>query len=398
MFNMKQISIILTASILTLSGCSWHKTITVNASEFDRTDTPVTVEIPHIPDNVILTETTGGKNVAVPSQTVKEEGRTTVCFILTGSTPAGTERTFSLTKGKSTFPESMTAEDNGRSISLKSSGRNILTYNYTVTPAPEGVSHRYDRSGYIHPANSPSGMVLTAIQPKDHYHHYGIWNPWTRVEYDGNVYDLWNLGDSLGTVRAKEVKAVYHGEVMAGFDATLEHFVFAPEGEVKIIDEIWKVRAVETPDGYLWNFTSHLTPCQDITFKVHRYQGLCVRGTAQWKEEETEMMTSEGLERPDIDASTGRWVYVNGRGDGLESGIMFMSYPTNYNFPEPMRIWAKGAVFVNFSPPKTKDWVLEQGHEYQLDYRVLTFDGRLTPERAESLWKDFARPVTITVE
>jgi len=394
---MKQFFGFCSLAALILSGCSYHKTITVSAGEFDRKDAPVSVGLDEISSKAVLTETTGGKSEAVPSQIIIEHDGYSLHFILSGNTPAGTERTFRFSEGESDFPKSMTASDDGRAISLKSSGRDILTYNYALTSAPEGVTHLFDRSGYIHPAHSPSGMVLTAIQPEDHYHHYGIWNPWTRVEYDGNVYDLWNLGDSLGTVRAKDVKALYSGEVVAGFDATLEHFVFAPEGEVKILDELWKVRAVETPDGFLWDFTSVLQPCERVTIKAYRYQGFSIRATAEWKEDRTTMMSSEGLGRPDIDASTGRWIYVNGRGPNVESGVMFMSCPTNYNTPEPMRIWKNGDVFINFCPAKTKDWVLEPGQTYSLDYRVLTYDGRLTPDRAESLWTDFARPVTVTV-
>jgi len=394
---MRKTAYLFALTALVLSGCTYHKTITVCAGEFDRNDTPVSVRLNEISSNAVLTEITGGKSDAVPSQIIIDNDGNALHFILSGNTPAGTKRVFKFTDDERVFSDAMTAEDDGRAISLKSSGRNILTYNYAVTSAPEGVSHRYDRSGYIHPACSPSGDILTAIQPSDHYHHYGIWNPWTRVEYDGNVYDLWNLGDSLGTVRAKEVTAVYSGEVVAGFDAALEHFVFAPEGEVKIIDETWKVRAVETPDGFLWNFTSVLRPCEAVTIKAYRYQGFAIRGTADWKEDQTTMMTSEGLERPDIDASTGRWIYVNGRGENVESGVMFMSSPDNYNSPEPMRIWKTGDVFINFSPTKTKDWTLEPGQTYQLAYRVLSYDGQLNPSRAENLWTDFAKPVVVTV-
>ena len=295
-------------------------------------------------------------------------------------------------------PARMVAEDNGGAITLKSAGKPIMTYNYAVTPAPAGVRHVYDRSGYIHPACTPSGMVITNIQPVDHRHHYGIWNPWTRVEYDGKVYDLWNLGDSLGTVRSKEVVKLYQGKKEAGFDATLEHVAFTTGGETIIMNELWQVRATETPDGYLWDFTSTLTPCTDktVTIKAYRYQGFSIRATPDWKYEDTEMISSEGLDRTKIDATTGRWLYTNGDGPNGASGILFMSYPTNYNVPEPMRIWASGDVYMNFCPAKTKDWILEPGQSYQLKYRVLMYDGAIDPTKAEALWQDFAHDKKIT--
>ena len=36
-----------------------------------------------------------------------------------------------------------------------------------------------------------------------------------------------------------------------------------------------------------------------------------------------------------------------------------------------------------------KDWALEPGHTYVLRYRVLTFDGTITPETAERLWEEY---------
>lgn len=292
----------------------------------------------------------------------------------------------------------MTAEDDGGAIILKSEGKTIMSYNYAVTPAPEGVRHVYDRSGYIHPACTPSGKVITNIQPVDHRHHYGIWNPWTHVIYDGNLYDLWNLGDSLGTVRAKEVLKLYQGRKEAGFDATLEHVAFTPGHETVIMNELWQVRATETADGYLWDFTSTLTPCTDkpVTIQAYRYQGFSIRATPDWEFGKTEMRSSEGLDRTEIDATTGRWLYTNGDGANGASGILFLSYPDNYNTPEPMRIWKEGDVYMNFCPAKTKDWVLEPGQSYQLKYRVLMYDGSITPEKAESLWQNFADNKTIT--
>src|SRR5690606_26783521 len=88
-------------------------------------------------------------------------------------------------------------------------GAPLLTYRYTVKTPPAGVDAAYGRSGFIHPLQTLSGKVLTNIQPTDHYHHYGLWNPWTRVEYKGKMYDLWNIGDKKGTVRFVEFADIF---------------------------------------------------------------------------------------------------------------------------------------------------------------------------------------------
>ncbi|MGO1520904.1 MAG: DUF6807 family protein, partial [Sphingobacterium sp.] len=100
-----------------------------------------------------------------------------------------------------------------------------------------GVSARYSRAGFVHPLNTPAGETLTRIQPSDHYHHYGLWNPWTRIEYQGKTYDLWNLNDNLGTVRFGGFDATYEGKVLAGFDAVHHHVIFDEGREDTVIHE-----------------------------------------------------------------------------------------------------------------------------------------------------------------
>ena len=295
-------------------------------------------------------------------------------------------------------PHKYAFADDGKSLALLSDGRQMLSYRYAVMPVPEGVRAVYARGGFIHPANTPSGFVLTEIQPPDHRHHYGIWNPWTRVEYDGKVYDLWNLGDSLGTVRAGKVFPSRNRRG-CGFEAELEHVAFTPGGEVVIMKERWQVFARETRDGFLWDFVSTLTPSTDkpVTIKAYRYQGFCIRANACRTKDNCSMMTSEGVERPGIDGSRARWIYLNGAtGPASSGGFLILAAPENYNAPEPLRIWdekanrGRGDVFVNFCPAKTQDWNLEPGKSYRLSYRVLAFDNRMDPEKAERLWREFA--------
>ena len=293
----------------------------------------------------------------------------------------------------------MRVADDGCALTLSCDGSPILTYQYAVAPAPEGARPIFARGGYIHPACTPSGFVLTRIQPPDHFHHYGIWNPWTHVIYDGRLYDLWNLGDSLGTVRPREIEAVYEGKGFCGFDASLDHVAFTPEGETVILDEQWRIRATRVPEGYLWDFESRLRPVtgKPVTIQAYRYQGFGIRANERWGRDNCTMMTSEGLERPQIDGSRARWLYMVGEtGPSSSAGFLIMSHPGNRQAPEPVRIWNEDAnggkenVFVNFCPAKFEDWVLEPGNEYTLRYRFLAFDGGIDATVAERLWKQFA--------
>jgi len=78
------------------------------------------------------------------------------------------------------------------------------------------------------------------------------------------------------------------------------------------------------------------------------------------------------------------------------SGILFLSHPSNQAHPEPMRVWppdqleGKGNVFFEFCPTKQREWILEEGKEYRLRYRMVVFDGKLDPGTAETYWDQFS--------
>jgi hypothetical protein len=294
----------------------------------------------------------------------------------------------------------MDIEDTRNALILKKDGKSILQYNYTRVEPPEGVDKAYGRSGFIHPAWSPEGNILTTIQPKDHYHHYGIWNPWTQVVYDDVLYDLWNIGDKKGTVRAKAIEETCKGDVLAGYTASLDHYIFTPSEEKVIINELWKIKAWNVFGGFLWDFESLLHPSTPlpVLLQQYRYAGLGYRATEEWTRENCEMMTSEGKTRQEIDGSTARWIYITGQTKTGRSGLLFLGHPENYNAPEPLRIWneeangGRGDAFINFAPTKDKDWLLQPGNTYRLRYRILSYEGEMTSGQAGRLWNDFAYP------
>jgi len=383
--------------------------LTVDAGMYPRKDCVVSADISELPaagqTTWLLYETTGIKK-QISSQVIQKEGKTILSWILDGATKPGEKRTFSLEEGKPNREETaMKVVDNQEALILKRNGKNILEYKYTFTEAPAGADKAYGRSGYIHPAYSPSGNILTTIQPKGHYHHYGIWNPWTRVEYKSNIYDLWNLGDKQGTVKARDIHQIYEGDVIAGYTAGLDHYIFTPAGEQIIMDETWGITAYNVPDGFLWDFDSSLRPITDekITIKEYRYGGFCLRGAEEWSKDNSIIVTSEGVSRQQVDGSTARWVYVTGQIGNGRSGVLFLGHPENYNHPEPLRVWdedangGKSNIFINIAPTKYTDWELFPGQEYELKYRVLTYDGEMSAEWANELWNDFAFPPTVQV-
>jgi hypothetical protein len=285
-------------------------------------------------------------------------------------------------------------------------GKKVLQYNYKTVYPPKGVDTIYKRSGFIHPLWSPAGHVLTRINPPDHYHHVGIWNPWTHVLFQGKVVDFWNLVKGEGTVRFANFISTTEGAVYGGFKALQQHVVLNdPAGKKVALNEVWDIRVYHTgPKMWLWDFTSVLncaTP-DPVILKEYRYGGFGFRATGDWNNQNSKILTSEGKTRKEADATRARWCMIDGDVDGGHSGILFMDYPTNYNFPEPMRIWPvnankRGDVFFSFSPTRNMDWPLMPGKRYVLKYRMLVYEGTISPAMAENTWENFAHPPKVII-
>src|SRR5690606_2363902 len=111
--------------------------------------------------------------------------------------------------------------------------KDLLQYNFKTVYPPKGVDTAYKRSGFIHPLNTPSGHALTRINARDHYHHWGMWHPWTHVLFEKDTVDFSNLRDRKGTVRFGGFTAIDKGGVYAGFSALHEHVAFKKDGSEK---------------------------------------------------------------------------------------------------------------------------------------------------------------------
>lgn len=305
--------------------------------------------------------------------------------------------------------QTLSMTDNNGELTILDKGRQVIRYNYGMHYPPAGVDSIFKRSGFLHPLWSPSGNVLTRVNPPDHHHHVGIWNPWTHVRFMGKQVDFWNIGDRKGTVRFSSFISRYEGGAFAGFKALQEHVAFniPTEGkETVAMNEIWNVRVYNTSDNiWLIDFTSSLNCATDSAaiLEEYRYGGFGFRASQEWNNQNSKVLTSEGKTRKDADASTARWCMIDGDMQKGHSGILFMDYPTNYNFPEPMRVWPenankRGDVFFSFSPTRNKDWPLLPGKNYVLKYRMLVYDGTITKDQAEKAWKNFGHPPKIIVE
>ncbi|MGX5817299.1 DUF6807 domain-containing protein [Chitinophaga lutea] len=385
--------------------------IAVEAGAFDRHRTAVQTELkgpllfPIYPHVLYLVD--GKRRTAVPYTLHANR----ITWLLPDNVKAGRVVYYEIGTVNTATPlkssEMMALEDKDGALTILRDGKPVLRYNYAVVSPPAGADSSFKRSGFIHPAWSPSGQVLTNIHPKDHYHHFGIWNPWTDATFKGQAVDFWNLKKRTGTVRFKEFAGKTEGPVQAGFSAMQEHVVFRPDGreEVALLEK-WNVSAYPTGRGpMVWDFTSLLSCATDSPLVLNQYRyggGFALRGNAAWNAANSAVLTSEDKTRKDADSSRARWIKVAGDAGSGKAGMLILSAPDNFGAPQPVRVWPEkdqqGQVFLLFSPTKSTSWTLRPGQWYKQSYRVVTFDGDLTPAQAEAYWNDFAYPPAVTLQ
>jgi hypothetical protein len=374
--------------------------------------------ITFLPDSTLsLVEIVNNQTRPVPFQ-IKNNGSRTLHW----QVPAGNQKKHQYRLINTPAPSSsgINLKNADGQLTFHSAGHNLLNYYFKTLYPPASADTNYKRSGFIHPLWTPHGQELTRIQAPDHYHHYGIWNPWTHVYFEGDTVDFWNIKGKQGTVRFAKLISATEGPVFSELQALHEHVVFKKDGTEKVaLNEVqtvrvWKPGNRETSnvkretgnDYFIVDITSEMNCATESPFLIvaYRYAGMGWRTTGFWDNKNCEVLTSEGKNRDNTDGTKAKWCIVQGALPGNDSGgVAFLSYPANYNHPEPMRIWVKntngrGDMFFNFAPTKDRNWLLQPGKTYVLQYRLIVFNGKYDAAKAESAWNYFAHPPMIKVK
>lgn len=281
--------------------------------------------------------------------------------------------------------------------------KELIGYQAKPLLNPKG-GNQFNGSNFIHPLRSPSGFVVTEIQPSDHLHHFGLWWPWKYLEVEGRKVLCWELQDGEGLVQAQKSNPTAEGFTAKSIYIDRK----APGGPQILINETLNVRISKIIDSPVMGYNLDLEIIHEIaldkpiTILKYRYSGFAFRGTSIWDKDNSSVLTSEGKYYDASNFTRAKWVRVEGSTEeGHTAGVLLMSCPRNHDHPELLRTWNNethnGAIFINFNSVQNASWIFEPGEKYTRRFRVFVYDGALSTEQAETMWGLFIRTTESTL-
>ncbi len=291
----------------------------------------------------------------------------------------------------------ITAEKTGTVIHFAVDGKTICDYQMEPGKVPEGVDAVFAHGAHLHPIYSPSGKLVTGNHPEDHRWHRGVWMAWTKTEFGDSHPDFWNMG-KVGEKLAAEVR--FEKLVQLTQNGFVSQHVFLDHSHArdeKVLNETWEVAVSQkTLDGTKTNvidLTSTQTCAGERPLKLPKYHygGLGVRGNLAWNPvEAVTMLTSEGHDRKAGDSTKAKWVHIGGEVDGAPTGMAILIHPSNFRFPQPLRLNPKNPQLC-IAPSQDGDWAIEPGKPYVSKYRLLIFDGKPDAKWIDAQWQAYAK-------
>lgn len=381
--------------------------ITISAGGIDRVNSIVSFQLPDaIPAGEYAIEDSVMSTCSSFSSCTLQVDEKGTAWIFLGDLNAGSEITFHFV-GKSTDNEDgMRAQAKlyDQTIALTSNGREVLQFYHKVNTLPEGFSDVYRRAGYIHPVRSPQGVVLSGhLDPPWHQHHSGIWSAWTNTTFQGRKPDFWNVHNGSGRVDLDTLLSTWSGSVQAGFESVNRFIDLTSGSPMLALLEHWDLRAYAVPvDAGYHVFDLILTQTvndgEPLTLPEYLYGGVGFRAHPDWDDtSKTRILTSEGLGRLEGHATRAKWFHAGGFTDGKQGGVAILGHPSNFRFPQPMRLHPTEPFFM-FAPTQLGEMSILPGNPYVTRYRYITYDGLPDAALIERLWMDFAYPAGVTVE
>ena len=326
---------------------------------------------------------------------------------LVESLDAGETRRFRLrnrTKGSKSH-KGIWVERKGDAFRFELNGEPLVQYQGGAGVLPRGeIDPVFRRGGYLHPVWSPSGLIVSDDYPANHLHHHGIWDSWTKTEFDGRSPNFWETGDKKGTVEFVSVDHVWSGAVFGGIRSRHRFVDLTLSDPIVVLNESWelKVYAINNPSSpyrvFDLGFNQECATDKPLKLPQYRYGGLGFRGHQDWDgAANANFLTGLGeSDRIKGHATRAPWCHIGGRiGDQL-SGLAIFCHPKNFRAPQPMRIHPSEPFFC-YAPAQLGEWEIRPGEPYRSQYRFVVFDGSPKKEVLDLLWLNYSEPIKVSV-
>jgi hypothetical protein len=253
-------------------------------------------------------------------------------------------------------------------------------------------AHR--RKPHLHPVATPSGYVLTQVEPADHPWQRGVWFVVKFVDGD----NFWEEGDPAGW-------GVQHHTAppaVAADGLTVEGDLdwIRPDRATVAVTEHRRLTHVPLGDGAYaidWDVTLRAPAGAVLDRTPYNgtwggYSGLAFRGRADW--EDTRLLLDDGQERDRVAPERSRWCDLA----SAAGGVCVLDHPANPSHPVPFYATCRAGLgygegwsntlypaFLWDGPQR-----LAPGEPLRFRYRVAVHDGQWDTATAERAWGAFA--------
>ncbi|MGE3819772.1 MAG: PmoA family protein, partial [Isosphaeraceae bacterium] len=305
-------------------------------------------------------------------------------------------------------------EKQGR-VTAQVGGKEVWTYQRANALHPAGIDPVYRRSGFLHPLRTPSGRVVTNDFAPDHPHQHGVFFAWTNTAFRGKAMNFWDQLQKTARVESlPEFRAPTEERSAPSVSFALRHedITAGEDRPATVLNERWVVTTYPRRSPYLVDLESIQVTASDDPLVINKYHygGLGVRGNGVWSDPEakgedppdpsrcgeSEFLTSEGKTRADGNHTRPRWVDIHGEVDGAFAGLAVLQHPSNFRFPQPVRLHPNMPYF-SVAPAVLGGFKIEPGTPYRSRYRLVIHDGKPDPRELDRLWNDYAEPPTVRV-
>lgn len=317
--------------------------------------------------------------------------------------PANQSRTYSLVFKQDPPSELVKSDISDGKLNISLGDKPVLSYQMETMLPPDDSPEYYQRGGFIHPAHSPNGAVLTDGFPVGHTHQHGIFFAWVKTSYKDQEIDFWNQHKENGTVVFDSLISHTGGPVFSEFEGAQTAVVLEGLDSTRVLSERWKVIVYNISEYFVWDVEVSQKNISDEILHIlpYHYGGMAFRGSADWNDTTATadqeltgkgqggFLTSEGLGRSG-NHSRPNWVSMFGNVNDQPVNLAVMGHPLNFRSPSYVRIHPTMPYFC-FTPVVEYGFDFKPGDVHIARYRVVSFDGKPDPTVIDQLWQQFSQ-------